>query len=145
MSDHLLVGRRGVTLTANRLSSSRLMRLSIHPKHSASRTKSSYGIDLVPVWRLWNTSQTPGLDVWCVASHARHCRRLRTSSVKSSAVTPDLRSVCQRRIARGASVFIYLDTYILCGVYQKVDALDPRASIGQHQLEEDKEKTPMNV
>src|SRR6266550_9523081 len=72
MSDHLLVGRRGVTLTAYRSSSSRLMRLSIHPKHNASRAASSYGIDFSRVWRLWNTSQIPGLDVWCVASHARH-------------------------------------------------------------------------
>jgi hypothetical protein len=38
------------------------MRLSIHPKHSASRTVSSSGIDFTPVWALWNTSQTPALD-----------------------------------------------------------------------------------
>ena len=38
MSDHLLVGFRGVTLTTYRSSSSRLTRLSIHPKQSASRT-----------------------------------------------------------------------------------------------------------
>ena len=40
-SDHLLVGCRGVTLRAYRSSSRRLMRLSIHPKQSASRTVSS--------------------------------------------------------------------------------------------------------
>src|SRR3954466_1171656 len=61
--DHLLVDFRGVTLTAYRSSSTRLTRLSIHPKQSASRTMSSWGIDFTPVWALWNTSHTPGLEV----------------------------------------------------------------------------------
>src|SRR3954447_11683459 len=62
-SDHLLVGCRGVTLRAYRSSSIRFTRLSIQPKQRASRTVSSQGIDLTPVWALWNTSQTPGLEV----------------------------------------------------------------------------------
>ena len=44
------------------------------------------GIDFTPVWALWNTSQTPAHDAWCFFSHARHCRRFRTSSVTSSVV-----------------------------------------------------------
>src|SRR5439155_14188699 len=52
MSDHLLVALRGVTLIAKRSSSTRLTRLSIQPKQSASRTKSSYGSDFTPVWAL---------------------------------------------------------------------------------------------
>src|SRR5262249_59485913 len=52
MSDHLLVGCRGVNLRVYRSSSRRLTRLSIHPKHSASRTESSYGMDSLSVCRL---------------------------------------------------------------------------------------------
>ena len=58
----LLAGRRGVTLMRNRSSSRRFTRLSIQPKHSASRTMSSYGIDVTPVCALWRTSQTPPLE-----------------------------------------------------------------------------------
>src|SRR5205823_101725 len=52
MSDHLLVGCRGVTLRAYRSSSRRFIRLSIHPKQSASRTVSSWRIDFTSVWAL---------------------------------------------------------------------------------------------
>src|SRR5262245_34975848 len=78
LSDHLLVARLGVNLRANRWSSRRLIRLSIHPKHNASRTASSYGMDFTAVCFLSNASQTPGLEAWCFASQVRHCCRLRT-------------------------------------------------------------------
>ena len=48
-SDHLLVGFLGVNFRAKRSSSIRLIKLSIHPKQSASRTASSYGTDSTPV------------------------------------------------------------------------------------------------